>query len=59
MSDAPTVAPMSEFDTGLVACDECGAPNTVRRLEPEPGTTATCLECGNQSFSELDDPSGL
>lgn len=60
MSVVPPDSPM--FDTnptdGLVACEECGAPRSVKGMEAsETGSNMSCVRCGSDSFRELRDPS--
>lgn len=49
-----------ESGPGLVACEECGAPHTVRRIEAEENDEMhiSCPQCGHGTFVELRDPSG-
>ncbi|WP_160163151.1 hypothetical protein [Halorubrum saccharovorum] len=50
------------FDTdpteGLVACEECGAPRSATDIGlSETDSAMSCVRCGNDSFTELRDPS--
>lgn len=49
MDDQPT--------DGLVACDECGGAHRVDRTAN--GDDTTCSRCGNDSFTDILDPSTL
>jgi predicted sulfurtransferase len=53
---------MSEQEptNGLVACDACGVPQVNQQsANIEDHTTAACDNCGNETFTNLREPSGL
>lgn len=49
----------SDASIGLVACEECGALRSVRRPGDEGQAADDCQECGNDSFTDIRDPSEL
>jgi uncharacterized paraquat-inducible protein A len=44
-------------ESGLVACEECGGAHSADRLAGDG--TATCPRCGNDSFTDIHNPSTL
>jgi RNA polymerase subunit RPABC4/transcription elongation factor Spt4 len=45
-----------ELTTNLVACKECGG---AHRIANPAGDDSTCPRCGNDSFTDIRDPSSL
>ncbi|MGQ3330375.1 MULTISPECIES: hypothetical protein [Halorubrum] len=50
----------SDASIGLVACEECGALRSVRRPgDAQVQAADDCQECGNDSFTDIRNPSEM
>jgi uncharacterized paraquat-inducible protein A len=47
----------TDSEGGFVACDECGGAHNVSRIAGQDDVT--CPRCGNDTFTEIYDPSTL